>query len=145
MENEHVLSGLIRKRAEIAGQLEAAQMQVRQLVIDINSLDATIRLFDPDIDLKAIKPKPLPPRHTAFHGQVARIVLDVLRETGTTLTTHDVTLRVMAARSLNAADPRLTWTVQKRVGASLRHLRVRGTVRSEIGSGRNLRWALPVA
>jgi hypothetical protein len=29
MENEHVLSGLIRKRAEIGGALEAAQQRVR--------------------------------------------------------------------------------------------------------------------
>ncbi|GAA0572264.1 hypothetical protein GCM10009416_08620 [Craurococcus roseus] len=33
MENEHVLFGLIRKRAEVAGELEAAQQRVRQLTI----------------------------------------------------------------------------------------------------------------
>ena len=37
MENEHVLSGLIRKRSEIVCRLEAAQMQVRQLIIDLDS------------------------------------------------------------------------------------------------------------
>ena len=41
MENEHVLSGLIRKRAEVAGELEAAQQRVRQLIIDIDNVDAT--------------------------------------------------------------------------------------------------------
>ena len=72
MENEHTISGLIRKRAEIAGQLEAAQTQVRQLIINLDSLDATIRLFAPDIDLEEIRPKPVPPRHTAFHGEVSK-------------------------------------------------------------------------
>ena len=61
-----VLSGLIRKRAEVAGGLEAAQQRVRQLIIDIDNVDATIRLFAPDIDLEEIRPKPLPPRHAAF-------------------------------------------------------------------------------
>lgn len=51
MENEHVLSGLIRKRAETAGLLDATQMQVRQLILDVDNLDATIRMFNPDIDL----------------------------------------------------------------------------------------------
>jgi hypothetical protein len=142
MENEHVLSGLIRKRAEIAGQLEAAQMQVRQLIINLDSLDATIRLFAPDIDLEEIRPKPVPPRHTAFHGQVSRIILDVLRETGLPLTTKDVARHVMEARGLNVADPRLSHTILKRVGASLRNMRVRGTVRSEEGARRPLRWVL---
>jgi len=142
MENEHTISGLIRKRAEIAGQLEAAQMQVRQLIINLDSLDATIRLFAPDIDLEEIRPKPVPPRHTAFHGEISKIIGDVLRETGMGLTTKDIALRVMAGRGLNVSDPRLTWTVQKRVGMSLRNLRTRALVRSEPGMGRNLVWRL---
>ena len=142
MENEHVLSGLIRKRAEIAGELEAAQARVRQLIIDVDSVDATIRLFDPNIDLAEIKPKPLPPRHAAFQGEMTRLILGVMRETGLALTTRDIALRIMAERSLNPADPRLMRTVQKRTGAALRHLRARGTVRSERGRGSNLRWAL---
>jgi len=55
MENEHVLAGLVRKRAEIAGQLEVAQTQVRQLIIDVDNVDATIRLFAPDMDLEEIR------------------------------------------------------------------------------------------
>ncbi|MEO9188545.1 MAG: hypothetical protein ABI224_00865 [Acetobacteraceae bacterium] len=143
MENEHTISGLIRKRAEIAGELEAAQMQVRQLVINLDSLDATIRLFAPDIDLEEIRPKPVPPRHTAFHGEVSRIIRDVLRETGEALTTKDITFRVMAQRGLNIADPRLSRTVLKRVGASLRNLRTRGGVTGERREGRrDLVWRL---
>jgi hypothetical protein len=86
--------------------------------------------------------KPVPPHHAAFYGEVSKIIRDVLRETGTALTTKDIALRVMAERGLNVSDPRLTWTVQKRVGASLRNLRARGTVRSEPGMGRNLAWRL---
>jgi hypothetical protein len=142
MENEHVLAGLIRKRAEIAGQLEHAQSRVRQLIIDVDNVDATIRLFAPDIDLEEIRPKPVPPRHTAFHGEVSRIILGTMRETGFPLTTRDITLRVMAERGLNVADPRLFRTIQKRVGAALRAMRARGTALSESGRGSNLRWRL---
>ena len=142
MENEHVLSGLIRKRAEVAGELEIAQTRVRQLIIDIDNVDATIRLFAPDIDLEEIRPKPVPPRHTAFHGEISRVILNTLRETGLALTTKDIALRVMTERNLNAADPRLTRTVQKRVGASLRNLRARRLVVSVTGAGSNLRWKL---
>lgn len=142
MENEHVLSGLIRKRAEIAGELEAAQNRVRQLIIDIDNVDATIRIFQPDIDLDEIRPKPLPPRHAAFKGEISRAILGALRESGEALTVKDLTLRVMAARSLNTADQKLALTVQKRVGAALRHLRARGRINSESGRRSGLRWTL---
>jgi len=142
MENEHVIAGLIRKRAEIAGHLEAAQATVRQLVIDIDNVDATIRLFAPDTDLAAIRPKPFPPRHSALKGDLARSILTVMRTASGPLTTGDLALQVMAERGLNAADPRLAQTVRMRVAVSLRNLRVRGTVRSETDGGRNMRWAL---
>lgn len=130
-ENEHVLAGLIRKRAEIAGQIEAAQMQLRQLVIDIDNVDATIRLFKPDIDLEEIKPKPLPPRHTAFKGEIARIVLGALRDSATPLTTKDITIRVMSERNLNLNDKKLVRIVSKRAGACLKHYRNKGMVKSQ--------------
>jgi hypothetical protein len=142
MENEHVLAGLIRKRAEIAGQLEHAQSRVRQLIIDVDNLDATIRLFAPDMDLDEIKSRPIPPRHAAFQGEISRLILDALRESSLPLTTRDVAVHVMQARSLNTADPRLRRTMVTRVGKALRHARVKGTVRSEEGRGGNLRWAL---
>lgn len=142
MANENVLSGLIRKRAEVAGELEAAQQRVRQLIIDIDNVDATIRIFAPDIDLEEIRPKPLPPRHVAFKGEISRAIMDALRGTGEALSTRDLTLRVMAARDLNAADPRLARTVQKRVGAALRHMRPSGRVRSERAKAGVCLWRL---
>ncbi len=66
----HVVTALIRKRAEIAGRIEHTQTALRQLIIDLDNLDATIRLFEPDIDLEEIRPKPFPPRHAAFRGEV---------------------------------------------------------------------------
>jgi hypothetical protein len=80
MKNEHVISGLIAKRAELGGRIEFAQAELRQMLIDLDSLDATIRLFDPEIDLVEIKPKPLPARNQAFRGEVSRIVLGTLRK-----------------------------------------------------------------
>ena len=133
MENEHVLSGLIRKRAEIAGRLEVAHNQVRQLIIDLDAVDATIRLFAPDIDLAEIKPKPLPPRHSAFKGEIMSLLLRTMREAGKPLHTRELAQLAMLARGLNAADRGLAKTVQKRVGASLRHLRGKGIVASEAG------------
>lgn len=69
-------------------------------------------------------------------------ILTVLRQTAEPLTTQDLTLRVMAERSLTVADRKLVHTVQKWVGASLRNMRARGSVASENGRRDGLRWGL---
>jgi hypothetical protein len=62
MAEPHVVTALIAKRAELAGQLEDAQAEVRRIVIDLDNVDSTLRICKPDIDLDEIRPKPLPPR-----------------------------------------------------------------------------------
>ncbi len=137
-----ILSGLIRKRAELAGELEAIHVRIPALVAALNSVDATIRLFSPDLPLDEIVPKRARPRHAARPGQISRVITSALREAGQSLTTHDLTLRVMASRQLDAKDRNLFLTMQKRVLASLRNLRMGETVRSDREAGSNLRWQL---
>jgi hypothetical protein len=130
MAEPHVVTALIRKRAEIAGLIEHHQTMLRQAIIDLDNLDATLRLFVPDIDLEEIRPQPVPPRHAAFKGEVSRIVLGALREAKEPMTTQQLAQHVMGERGLNTADKRLVRLVGKRVGACLRHWRQRGSVTS---------------
>src|SRR5579872_4834857 len=101
MENEHVLSGLTRKRAEIAGQIEHTQDQLRKLVTNLDAIDAAIRIFDPSADVAAIAPKQYPPRHAAFRGEMMRFVMGALRIAEKPVTTRDIALQVMKGRGLN--------------------------------------------
>ena len=80
-------------------------MRVRQLIIDVDAVDAVLRQFDPDLDLEVIRPKPAPPRHTAFHGQVSNIMLKMLREIGLPLMAKDIALRVVTERGLMLPMP----------------------------------------
>ena len=140
MAETHVLSALIKRRAELAGEIEGLQITLRQRIIDLSNLDATVRLFDPEINLEEIKPKPMPPRHSAFRGEVTRIVLGALRDAKQPLTSHELAQHVMAERGLNTADKRLVRLVGKRVGACLRHHRAHGLVQSKPGDGQLLLW-----
>ena len=137
-----VLSGLIRKRQEIAAELDAAQSRVRQLVLDIDAVDATIRLFQPDIDLDVVKVRPTPRRHEAHRGDTSRLIASLLRETEGPLSHREIAQRVMQARGLNLADRALCQTMRDRVGASLRGMRKRGRLVSGEESGPGTRWGL---
>ena len=89
-----------------------------------------------------IKPKPLPPRHAAYKGEVARIVLSTLRDVKRPCSTQELTMHVMAVRGMNTADKRLVKTVTKRVGACLRHHRNKGALRSTKGLGQHILWEI---
>lgn len=142
MKNEHTINGLVAKRAEIAGKLEHHQAATRQLFIDLDAIDQAIRMFAPDMELSEIKPKPLPPRHAAYKGEVARIVLGTLRDAKRPCSTQELTMHVMAERGMNTADKRLVKTVSKRVGACMRHHRLKGLVKSGKGLGALMVWEI---
>lgn len=99
------------KRSEIAGLVEGLQDRLREALINLDHIDQTILLFDPEADLAEVKAKPLPPRHVAFKGQVTRSILHMLRTTGEALDSKAITLRLMAERELNAADTKLLKTI----------------------------------
>jgi len=137
-----VLSGLIRKRQEVAADLDGAQSRVKQLILDIDALDATLRLFQPDIDLEVVRVRSVPRRHQAHRGDTSRLVQTLLREAGHPLTHREITQRVMTARGLNLADRDLCQTMRDRVGASLRRMRQRGRLVTGDEVGREVRWGL---
>jgi hypothetical protein len=141
MADLHVVTALRSKRAELAGQIDALQDHLREAMIAVDHVDSTLRLFVPDIDLDEIKPKPLPPRHHAFKGQVTRSILAMLRKEGA-MDAKAITLRLMAERELNLNDKVLVKAMQKRIGAALRNLRERTLVMSHAGLGAYQMWEI---
>lgn len=137
----NTVSALRDKRGEIAGLIDALQDQLRAAMIDLDHIDATLRMFDPEIELDEIRPKPLPPRHHAFKGQVTRSILAMLRSEGA-MDAKAITIRLMAERELNAADKALVKAMHKRIGAALRNLRERTLVQSEQPRAGPLVWSL---
>jgi len=126
----HALSGLIAKRAEVAGQIADARETLRKLIVDLDHVDAAIRLFDPDYDIASIRDKPVHPAQIARRGDSIRLILDLLREATEPMTTKQIALQVMAHRGLNTMDDALVLTMTRRVGASLRSYRDAGAIRS---------------
>ncbi len=138
-----VLNGLIKKRAEIAGRIQAIQIEAARLIADLDHLDASIRLFDPEIDFDELPVKALPPPNAAFRGEFQRSLLEMLRGTQRWQTTDDLCVKVMVQRRMNEADRALRVLTRKRVGHALTRLRRKGVVRSrKAGKGSLLAWKI---
>ena len=142
MENDNVVNGLLRRRQEVADRLETVQSQVRQLVLDLDALDATLRLFRPDVEIGVVRIKPIPRRHAAVRYESSRLIYSLLREAKGSLTTRDLVRGIMEARGMNTADHAMVETMRLRLASTLRKLRHRGKLTAEKEAGRNMRWGL---
>ena len=141
-EHPNLLNGLVAKRAEIAGRIEANEADHRRLTAELGTLDATIRIFEPDVDFSAIPLSPVPPREAAQRGEVTRIVFDVLREATRPLTAPEIAEVVMRERGLPSTDPDLVSLIRKRVRACLLAKKGQGFVRSIKTSDPLLSWEM---
>ncbi len=138
----NVLHALTRKHAEISGKIGHARLVLRQLAVELEHIDATIRIFNPAIDIGAIRAKTVPLRDPAHKGEIARIVIDTLREADDPVTPRAITERLMEVRCLNGADRELFDVMLKRVRACLRAQRMRGMVQPVAFADRTQGWEI---
>jgi hypothetical protein len=141
--NAFVLSGLVKRRAELAGDIENTHNALRKMVLDLENIDATILQFDPDFKVETIQPKAFrPPKDWSNRGQMSRIILSILRQAAAPLTTRDIALELLIERALDKSDLRLLRLMTKRVGVALRGQRENGVVRCDQGPGQYMLWEI---
>ncbi len=139
----HVITGLVKRRAELTGQIEHTHQTLKKLIADLENLDATILQFKPDYRVESIKPKGVrPPADWANRGEMTRIIFSILRQASEPLTSRDIALELMTSRALDTGDARLLRLMTKRVGVALRGQRDRNTVQSTQGSGQYMLWQI---
>ena len=137
---DYVLSGLTKRRAELAGEAETLRARLAQIATDTGHLDAVIRQFDPDYDLGSIRPKRPRVQDAAGRGDMSRFIMKVLREATEPVATHDVVRRLMVERGQDAGDRRLVKNTMKRVGMAFSRQKANGTVRAIQGAGPVTLW-----
>ena len=99
MAESHVITALVSKRSELAGLLEHHEKTVQQIRDDIAAIEASIKIFKPDYDLRSIKTKAYRPANEYFQPREAnRLILEVLREAGEPMDTGEITKRIAARK-----------------------------------------------
>jgi hypothetical protein len=119
MAESMVVSGLVSKRSEVAGQIASFKTEITKLQSALTHLDASIKLFAPEFDLCTVKAKRTNKRNQYFtKGEAQRMVLDVMREARMPLNSREITDQLLRRKNLepNAA---LVARIQKNVIAVL--------------------------
>jgi hypothetical protein len=143
MADPHVISALKEKRAKVAGCIARLERQLDQHRADLSHIDGVLRLFEPDRDPEAIKPKRTYARRTRYfaRNELARLCMGVLREAPGLITTDEIAAQVIAAKGFEAADSTLRASIRDQLLTVLRVARKRGTV-EQMGLGRGVRWKI---
>ena len=122
-----VMDALRSKRSELVGLMSRLEQQLVQHRGSLAHLDATMRLFDPDMVSQEDDPAQQRERVSWFRpGECRRLIYDVLRDAPQPLATRELDERVMAAGGMPATDNRARALIQKTVLASLS--RAKGTI-----------------
>lgn len=99
MAEPRVVTGLMAKRANVAGLIDHHRKQIASL----DHLDATLKLFAPEIDLRTLRPKQHR-QHNAFFRprECQRLVLEIFRDVdGTALGSRRIA-QALAERNLRS-------------------------------------------
>ena len=120
MAEAHVICALRDKRSELAGMVNRLERELVERRASLTHLDATMRLFDPDLRPQEIRPRRLRSRNAWFRpGECLRRIYDVLRDAPKPLTTRELAERIMDAKAIPAADDRQRALIQKTILGSL--------------------------
>ncbi len=132
MAEPHVVSALVAKHAELAGLIQFHRTEIERVSSDLKHLDATLKLFDPAIDLRSLGAKRVTSSRSGgfkrFENKESHIwVLDALREAAQPLTTVMMAEQIIVGKGLE--DTReLRASIQRTLTGTLRRLEKRGLV-----------------
>lgn len=138
MAEPHVIGALRDKRSELAGM--GLEQQLVQHRASLTHLDATMRLFDPELRPEEIRARQRRTCNAWFRpGECLRLIYDVLRDVPQPMTTRELVERITDMKVILVRDDRQRALIQKTILASLS--RAKETI-ERIETAGGVRWQI---
>ena len=139
MAEPHVVAALKDKRAELSGSIADLEKRIGQHRADLRHGDAVLRLVVPEFEPATIPPRAVRRPNSWFKpGELARLVLEVLRTAPVALTVREITAQIMERRELDPQDARTAELLRKLVSNALN--RQAADLIERIRDGALVRW-----
>ena len=125
MAEPHVITALIRKRAELSGDLKKLDKQRRSIRDKIVHVDNALKLFSYDGN-----PRHIPPRcqYTRLfkRGELRRMVADILRTANAPMLNKEIAAQIVQKRGWSVDDAELLERITASVKPARRAIERRG-------------------
>jgi hypothetical protein len=127
----------------MAGLIEQHRKEMGRLATDLAHLDATLKLFSPEIDLRTLRAKEHRKRNRFFRpGECQRMVLDIFREAqGAALSSRQIG-EALAARQGLESTPVMIEQMRKNAIAVVHRLERTGTLIPAGRDGHGATWSV---
>lgn len=138
---DHTISGLLKVRDDMMGDLLALRDQTASLYNDIDAVDRVLDALGYDGDLAERQPRQA--RLVVFsRNELRQCLLRELRKGGS-MTSRDLAERICCEEGKDIRDQRMVMDVTRRVSKAMGLLRKRGFVRGAKDNARRYVWTLP--
>jgi hypothetical protein len=129
-----VIMGLRRKRARVAGEVEAIERQLATRRETLSQLDAVLRVFEPKGNPELIAAiRPCSRRCLFFrHGELTRVCLDAFREAARPQTARQIGEYALLAKGLPSEEGAIRTIVIGHIRTTLYRLAKAGKVRKVV-------------
>lgn len=124
----------------MAGLIAHQQKEIDRLESNLSHLDATLKLFAPEMDMRSLRPKQRRERSVIFRpGEVPRCMLDILRKAQGALASREIVESVLIE-----ATPERIVAVQKSILTVIKGLEGKKLVQvsAAVGKGGVRPWEI---
>ena len=126
MAEPHVISALVKKRAELSGDIEHYEQIIRDYKENLSSIDKTIRIFDENYNISTIKTKRTYRGRYFKNGEAKVATLDILRNSNKPLQTDAIADMIAKDKGMEFETTTDFKNFQKSVSTALKNLRDSG-------------------
>lgn len=142
MADTHVISALVKKRAELRGDIIHYKQLIATLDKDLQTIDATIKIFDVDYDISSIKPV-IKSRNRFFNnGEAKVLVLEVLRNSEVPISTDKIADIIAIKRNLTFENKTDKSNFQKSILLALNTCLLNNLVEKVSKDGLSIIWKI---
>lgn len=144
MAESHVISGLVSKRAELSGEIDYHQEQIKQIKTNLASIDNAIKVFDENYDLRKIKSKRSNGKNNFFEPREGNtLLMDIFREVKRPISTHELMDEIVSRKGFDAEVINVK-ALRASVFVILKRLQANNLVREKERDGLVIIWELMI-
>ena len=142
MADSHVISALVKKRAELRGDIIHYKQLIATLDKDLQTIDATIKIFDVDYDISSIK-QVIKSRNRFFNnGEAKVLVLEVLKNSDIPLSTDKISDIIATNKNLSFENKTVKSNFQKSILLALNTCLSNNLVEKVSKDGLSIVWKI---
>lgn len=143
MAETHVISALVKKRAELHGEIIYYEKLIRSHKDDLSTIDKAIHIFDNNYNIQIIKSKRPAMRYYFNAGECKPLVLNILKNATTALGTDEITEIISSQKGFDPSEKGFDIKlVQKSVLVTLCNVEKAGLVRRLGKRGMTQTWEI---